>query len=137
VVIVFPNTTIHLRNSARWLETRFFQTPVLRARLERRRREMALVLYMRSAATPQVSTDAAPGGTFHYVYIDFPPGDYGVPAGFVQPAPVQVGPGARVAPSEPPPPAGFPPQQPPSAPARPLDPSLQALDNEAPPPIQQ
>ncbi|MCC6874880.1 MAG: hypothetical protein IT378_11295, partial [Sandaracinaceae bacterium] len=44
VVVVFPRTTIHLRNSARWLETRFFSTPVLRARLERRGRDMALVL---------------------------------------------------------------------------------------------
>ncbi len=103
VVLLFRNTRIHLRNSARWLETRFFDTPVARARLERRGRDMAFVLYLRAPATPRLSTEPAPGGTFHYVYVDFPPGAYA-------PAP--------------------PVPSPPPAPARPVDP---ALDDERPP----
>ncbi|MFK7987040.1 MAG: hypothetical protein AB8I08_13530 [Sandaracinaceae bacterium] len=124
VVILFRNTTIHLRNSGRWLETRFFNTPVLRARLERRRRDMALVLHLRQAAqntvTPRVHVEAAPNGSFHYVYIDFPPGEYAAvvaPPTGVRP----VGPRSG-APSGPPP-----------APARAADPSLDAMDNERPP----
>lgn len=109
VVILFHDTTIHLRNSGRWLETRFFNTPVLRARLERRRRDMALVLTMRASAVPRISSEAAPGGNFYYVYIDFPPGDY---------APVV---------------SAVPDSQPPAAPARELDPSLDAMDDERPP----
>jgi hypothetical protein len=109
VVVLFHDTTIHVRNSGRWLETRFFNTPVLRARLERRRRDMALVLHMRAAAVPRISSEAAPGGTFHYVYIDFPPGDY---------APVV---------------SAVPEAQPPAAPARDVDPTLDAMDDERPP----
>lgn len=121
VVILFRNTSIHLRNSRRWLETRFFNTPILRARLERRRRDMALVLVMRGdvTATPRVSSEVAPGGNFHYTYIDFGPGDY---APIVAPEP------GRASPVPPPTQGG-----PPGAPARPLDPSIQAMDEERPP----
>jgi len=120
VVVLFRNTTIHLRNSGRWLETRFFNTPVLRARLERRRRDMALVLVMRpgAASMPRVNSEAAPGGNFHYTYIDFAPGNY---------APV-VAPSTPRASTVP-----NPTQQPPAAPPRRLDPSIQAMDNERPP----
>lgn len=121
VVILFRNTTIHLRNSGRWLETRFFNTPVLRARLERRRRDMALVLVMRpdTRATPRITSEAAPGGNFHYTYIDFPPGDY---------APVVAREPGRAS-TVPNPTQGGPPP----APARPVDPSIQAMDEERPP----
>ena len=122
VVLLFRNTTIHLRNSSRWLETRFFNTPVARARLERRRHDMALVLFVRGgvSATPRISSEAAPGGNFHYTYIDFPPGDY---------APVVAEAPGRAS-TVPNPTAGGPP----AAPARPLDPSLDAMDYERPPP---
>ncbi len=125
VVLLFRNCGIHVRNSARWLETRFFNTPVLRARLERRRRDMALVLQMRPGVTaqPRVTTAAAPGGNFHYVYVDFSPGDY---APVITPAPAQV----RPAPGQP----GQ--GQPPAAPAREVDPSLDAMDDERPPAFQ-
>jgi hypothetical protein len=125
IVIVFPDSTTHVRNSRRWLETRFFNTPVRRARLERRgRRDMALVLHLREGVTvsPRVTTQAAPGGSFHYVYVDFPPGDY---APVVTPAPGEPSEGS-VRPAEPPP-----------APAREVDPSLDAMDDERPPALQE
>ena len=128
VVVVFPRTAIHLTNSRRWLETRFFNTPVLRARLERRRRDMALVMQLRGDFTvqPRVSTEAAPGGNFHYVYIDFPAGDY---------APVvSTVPGTNHVRAEDTPESV--PRQPPSAPARQVDPSLSAMDDERPPALQ-
>ncbi len=120
VVLLFPNARVHVRNSTRWLETRFFNTPVVRARLERRGRDMAFVLHLRSAVVPQVSTEPEPNGAFHYVYVDFPPGDY---APVVTPAPATQG---GLAPEASPPPA----------PARPEDPSLRLMDGERPPAMQ-
>ena len=122
IVVVFPNTSVHLRNSRRWLETRFFNTPVTRARLERRRGgAMALVLHLRSGLVmnPRLSSEVSPGGNFHYTYIDFPPGDY---APIVAPPPESTSSRASVRPS-----------QPPAAPARQVDPALNAMDDEAPP----
>jgi hypothetical protein len=110
VVLLFRNTRIPLRTSARWLETRFFDTPVVRARLERRGRDMAFVLYLRAPAIPRLSTEPAPGGGFHDVYVDFAPGAY---------APVPPVP------------------SPPPAPAREVDPSLDpSIDDERPPALQ-
>ncbi len=74
VEIVFPNTAIHLGNSRRYLETAFFETPVVRAHLERRRNDMVLVMQMRANVVPQISTGTE--GTFTFTYIDFGPGQY-------------------------------------------------------------
>lgn len=112
VVLLFRNTQVHLSNSTRWLETRFFDTPVVRARLERRGRDMAFVLYLRAPAEPSVSMEPSPDGTFHYVYVDFPPGSYAEPSE-----------GRQLAPAAGPPPS----------PARPEDSTLRALDEERPP----
>lgn len=122
VIVLFRNTTIHVRNSGRWLETRFFNTPVMRARLERRRRDMALVLYMRGPSTPMISSGA--NGAFHYTYVDFGPGSY---APVVNPLP-GAGRGLEPVESQ----GGLEPV-PPEAPMREIDPSIQALDNERPP----
>ncbi|UJR80995.1 hypothetical protein [Sandaracinus amylolyticus] len=107
VEIVFPNTGIHLANSARWLETQHFQTPVRRARLERRGRDMVLVMHMRAAVTPQVSSGAGDG--YHYTYVDFAPGEYAPREPAPAPAPqggvsIVSGGDAPSAPSEAPPP---------------------------------
>jgi len=75
IEIVFHDTSIHLANSRRWLETQFFDTPVVRARLERRRGDMVLVMQLRAAVTPAVSTGADASG-FVFTYIDFGAGHY-------------------------------------------------------------
>lgn len=78
VVVRFPRTTTHLTNSRRWLDTRFFATPVVRARLRRegRGRRAGLVFELRLRpgvrVAPELHREAAPGGEFHYVYVDFP-----------------------------------------------------------------
>lgn len=74
VEIVFPNTTIHVGNSRRYLETAFFETPVVRAHLERRRNDMVLVLQMRANVVPQLSSGAE--GGYFFTYIDFAAGQY-------------------------------------------------------------
>lgn len=76
VEIVFHDTAVHLSNSRRWLETQYFETPVLRARLERRRRDMVLVMQLRAAVTPVVSSGAADASGFVFTYIDFGAGHY-------------------------------------------------------------
>lgn len=75
VEIIFHETTVHLSNSRRWLETQFFETPVVRARLERRRRDMVLVMQMRAGATPTISQSTDANG-YHFTYIDFAAGHY-------------------------------------------------------------
>ncbi len=74
VEVVFPNTATHVGNSRRYLETAFFETPVVRAHLERRGRDMVLVLAMRASVVPQI-TSSVEGG-FAYTFIDFAPGRY-------------------------------------------------------------
>ena len=75
VEVLFRHTTLHLANSRLWLETAFFNTPVLRARLERRGRDTVLVLWMRAASTPQVS-QSGEGGELPFVFVDFPAGEF-------------------------------------------------------------
>lgn len=75
VEVLFHDTSVHLANSRRWLETQFFDTPVLRARLERRGHDMVLVLELRAAVTPSLSTSAGPTG-FTFTYVDFGAGHY-------------------------------------------------------------
>jgi hypothetical protein len=74
VEVLFPNTAIHLSNSGRWLETQFFETPVVRARFERRGNDMVLVMMMRAQVAPQISNGSE--GTFSFTYIDFSAGHY-------------------------------------------------------------
>jgi hypothetical protein len=78
VTVRLRGTGVHLWNNRRWLETQFFNTPVARARIERRRRDVFLVLELRANVIPRVSSERAPTG-FYFVYVEFPPGNY-VPA---------------------------------------------------------
>lgn len=76
VEVVLRQTRVHLRNSRRPLETRFFNTPVTRATVERRgRHDLAIVFNMRGDATPRVTTEAGQNG-YHFVFIDFPAGSW-------------------------------------------------------------
>lgn len=76
VEVILKNTRTHLRNTRRWLETRFFNTPVRRARIERRgRNDLAFVFAMRQGSMPTVTTGTGANG-FEFLYVDFPAGDY-------------------------------------------------------------
>lgn len=74
IEVVFPNTGLHVSNSRRVLDTTHFETPVARAHLERRRRDLVLVLSMRASATPRVSSSVEQG--YFFTFLDFPPGRY-------------------------------------------------------------
>jgi hypothetical protein len=56
------------------LYTRFFNTPVVRAQLKSGARAI-LEIELRSAVQPNISTEQAASG-FHFLYIDFPAGNY-------------------------------------------------------------
>ncbi len=88
-VVVLPSSRVHLRNTRRPIDTRFFNTPVRSARVERRgRNDLAVVFSLRAAATPTLSTAEGANG-YHFVYVDFPAGNYAPAAG---PVPVPEGP---------------------------------------------
>jgi len=73
--LLVRGTSTHVRNTRRPLETRFFNTPVTRARLERRSRDLAFVFDLRADVTPTVSQQAGANG-YHFVIVDFPAGTY-------------------------------------------------------------
>jgi hypothetical protein len=75
-VVVLRGVRIPDRQTRRELDTRFFQTPVTRARLERRgRRDIAFVFDLRAAVTPMVSLDVGADG-YAFLFVEFAPGDY-------------------------------------------------------------
>ncbi len=76
--VVLKNTRAHLRNTLRPLDTRFFSTPVDRAQVERRGRELVVVFSLRAEVTPTVTQAVGEGG-FHFVYVDFPAGEWATP----------------------------------------------------------
>jgi hypothetical protein len=75
-VVLLESTRVHLRNNRRPLETRYFNTPVRRVRVERRDKKVAVVLELRGQAVPRVRTEPGPDGTFHFLYVEFPPGEW-------------------------------------------------------------
>jgi len=74
-VLLLKNTRLHLRNNRRPLETRYFNTPVSSARIERRGSDLAFVLSLRGQVTPMVSTQQGAGG-YNFVLLEFPAGSY-------------------------------------------------------------
>lgn len=76
------------------LETRFFNTPVTRATILRTAKLTQLVLDMRANVQPKISSERASSG-FHFLYLDFPPGDY------LQPAPEASATPTGAAPAQP------------------------------------
>ena len=79
--VLLRNTRVHLRNNARPLETRFFNTPVVRARTERRGSDLAIVFELRSGSTARPRVQSVPSDSgYYYVYIDFASGDFVAPS---------------------------------------------------------
>lgn len=74
-VLVLKDTGLHLRNNRRPLETRYFNTPVEAARIERRGRDLAFVMELRAPVTPVVSQERASTG-YNFVFLEFPAGSY-------------------------------------------------------------
>ncbi len=57
------------------LETRFFNTPVTRVQIVDQRDGVSIVLELRAAVHPEVSSERGPSG-YYFTYIDLPAGKY-------------------------------------------------------------
>ena len=124
---MFHDATVHLANSRRWLETQYFETPVVRARLERRHHDMVLVMQLRASVTPQISS-SADGSGFVFTYIDFAAGHYLPDTPVVAPQPPRHDESGH---------ASVRPASPDSERAYPADDaSLHGMDDERPPPVE-
>ncbi|MEM6955914.1 MAG: hypothetical protein AAF645_09495 [Myxococcota bacterium] len=121
--IVLKGATTHRRNTRRWIDTRFFNTPVRRARIVRRgrgrNRELVMVFEMRAQVRPTITTSPGEGG-YQYIFIDFPDGDY-------IPQELRREPVAQPEPE----PEPAPPQNAPRGDTSDID--IEALENERPP----
>lgn len=71
----FENARVHLSNNRNPLITEFFNTPVRSAGLKRRGKHVDLVVELKTAAAETVVQYRDDDG-YHYLIIDFPPGDY-------------------------------------------------------------
>ncbi len=82
LVYALHNCRIDLRNNRNPLVTEHFNTPVVRAYLRQRGRDVQLVLEMRAQVSPSVRQEAAGVNGFQYIFLEFPAGRY-----FVEPEP--------------------------------------------------
>lgn len=71
VSFTLRNARIPVANNRRALETGAFETPVQRAYLRQRGRNVEVVLELRGEAQPTVTQSAGEGG-LHYLFLDFP-----------------------------------------------------------------
>jgi hypothetical protein len=75
MVITLKNAEIAGRTNQFPLLTRFFNTPVRQATLVQKGKDTLLVLRLRTDTMPVVSKEGAKDG-YHFVYVDFPRGEY-------------------------------------------------------------
>lgn len=70
--VVLPNTSVHLRNNRRPLETEHFATPLARARVEQRKKDAVLVLELKHPIdSVQVHVQPGQDGYF-FVFVELP-----------------------------------------------------------------
>ncbi len=70
--LVMHRTRVHLKNNYLPLETQFFDTPVLRATVQRKGREdLVMIFEMREDVPPSITQSKGKDG-FNYVFVKFP-----------------------------------------------------------------
>lgn len=69
VTVLIRDARVHLRTNRLPLDMRYFNTPLLSAKLERRNKDVALVIDLKQAAHPNVTVDQKNG--YSYLYVDF------------------------------------------------------------------
>lgn len=75
IVLKLRDARVHLTNNRNPLVTTHFNTPLNRAYLKQRAKTTELVLELKVAASPEITQLTDQDG-YHYMFIDFPPGDY-------------------------------------------------------------
>jgi hypothetical protein len=74
-VVSLGDVAVAGENNRHPLETRFFNTPVLRAAIKRAKKETQLIVELRADVAPRVQTATGANGYF-FLQLDFPPGQY-------------------------------------------------------------
>ncbi|MCP4604290.1 MAG: hypothetical protein GY847_27845 [Proteobacteria bacterium] len=75
LILKLKNTKVYLSNNRNPLVTEHFNTPVTRIYLKKRRKRVDLVIELKVDSSPQITQTVDQDG-YHYLFIDFPPGDY-------------------------------------------------------------
>lgn len=71
--LILHHTRVHLKNNFLPLETQFFDTPVIRATVQRKgKKDLVMVFEMREDATPSITQKIGKDG-FNYVFVKFSP----------------------------------------------------------------
>ena len=75
ILVHLPGARVAAETNRLPLETRFFNTPVTKVSLSLDRSGATLVLDMRAAVTPQISSERGSTG-YYFTFIDLPKGNY-------------------------------------------------------------
>lgn len=75
ITLKFEQTHVHLSNNRNPLVTIHFNTPVRRAYLKRRMKSVELVMELKVDSEATI-TQFADGDGYHYLFVDFPAGQY-------------------------------------------------------------
>ncbi len=75
IILSLRNAKVHLTNNRNPLVTTHFNTPLKRAYIKKRKKEIQLVMELKVSINPQISRMTDNDG-YHYMFIDFPPGEY-------------------------------------------------------------
>ena len=73
--LIFSKVVLPGSNNKRALITEYFNTPVLRAKLKKRKQDVVLQVDLRGGASPNVTSEQSSTG-YYFVYLNFPAGDY-------------------------------------------------------------
>ena len=69
--LVMHHTRVHLKNNFLPLETQFFDTPVVRATVQRKgKKDLVMIFEMREDAAPSITQSKGKDG-FNYVFVKF------------------------------------------------------------------
>jgi len=77
ITLRFENTNVYLSNNRNPLVTIHFNTPVKRAYLQRRMKTAELIVELKVDSEATI-TQFADGDGYHYLFVDFPAGQYPV-----------------------------------------------------------
>lgn len=90
VTLSLKKTKVYLSNNQNPLVTSYFNTPLKRAYFKKGKKETLLVLELKVKATPNISSITDNDG-YHYMFVDFSPGDYPVDSDPLVPSFIGVG----------------------------------------------
>jgi hypothetical protein len=78
LMINLKEAQVYLSNNQNPLVTTYFNTAVNRTYLKKKRKSLHLVIELRKHTVPEISQKTDEDG-YHYLFIDFPKGDYAAP----------------------------------------------------------